>query len=276
MSELKHWLDEGSEADEFERSVLRAGLEADPRQATQDQIWSSLMRTLAIAPLVAVATSAETVSAKAAAVSKASAVWFAVAKGFVVGLAVYGGVTGVVEVANRFSSPALPPPGASRVTAAAKASHSGSEQRIATPTPAPAAVAEDAQSTPHATQRVGSAAPRAPAGGIPQLSASSVAAFADPTQPGSAPISQLDAEARALRRARDELRKGKLADAFALLEASQRQFSAAELYQEREALMIELLYRSGQTAAAEQRARAFLGQFPESPHAHKIRLLTSH
>ena len=44
-----------------------------------------------------------------------------------------------------------------------------------------------------------------------------------------------------------------------------------ELYQEREALMIELLYRSGQVTAAEQRARAFLSHFPESPHAQQIR-----
>ena len=38
----------------------------------------------------------------------------------------------------------------------------------------------------------------------------------------------------------------------------------------REALMIELLYRSGQVAAAAQRAKAFLARFPESPHASQV------
>jgi len=78
-------------------------------------------------------------------------------------------------------------------------------------------------------------------------------------------VSRLEAEARALRQARDELRTNRLVDAFATLEASRRQFPAPELDQEREALMIELLYRSGQATAAEQRAEAFLRRFPEIP-----------
>ncbi|HEX3850474.1 MAG TPA: hypothetical protein VHW01_05875 [Polyangiaceae bacterium] len=73
-----------------------------------------------------------------------------------------------------------------------------------------------------------------------------------------------------------ELRSGRLADAFATREASRRQFSAPELYQEREALMIELLRRSGQAAAARERAQAFLSRFPESPHAEQIRQLAAH
>ena len=101
MNELKHWLDEGSDADEFERSILRAGLDADPSQATQDQIWSNVMGSLAVAPLIAVTTGLETASAKGASAGIAKAVWLAVAKGFVVGLAVYGATAGVVEISNR-------------------------------------------------------------------------------------------------------------------------------------------------------------------------------
>ncbi|HEX7452214.1 MAG TPA: hypothetical protein VF294_08015, partial [Polyangiaceae bacterium] len=99
----------------------------------------------------------------------------------------------------------------------------------------------------------------------------SVAAFGDPASASRA--SQLQAEAQALRSARAALRSGRLADAFATLEASRRQFSAPELYQEREALMIELLQRSGQTSAAKERAQAFLSRFPESPHAEQLRQL---
>ena len=34
MSEFKHWLDESSDADDFERAILRSGLDADPPPAT--------------------------------------------------------------------------------------------------------------------------------------------------------------------------------------------------------------------------------------------------
>jgi len=43
-----------------------------------------------------------------------------------------------------------------------------------------------------------------------------------------------------------------------------------------ETLMIQLLQRSGQVAAARERANAFLSRFPESPHAEQIRQLATH
>jgi hypothetical protein len=82
--------------------------------------------------------------------------------------------------------------------------------------------------------------------------------------------SQLAAEARALREARASLRAGQLSTAFATLEASRQTIFVPELFQEREALMIELLFRSGQVDAAALRAKAFLARFPESPHAAQI------
>ena len=82
--------------------------------------------------------------------------------------------------------------------------------------------------------------------------------------------SQLRAESAALRRARAELRAGKLADARSTLAAASREFTAPELSQEREALTIELLARSGQVTAARTRAQAFLARFPDSPHAAAV------
>jgi hypothetical protein len=99
----------------------------------------------------------------------------------------------------------------------------------------------------------------------------SVAAFPLPDAPRSLPKSRLEEEAALLQKARTELRSGALAAAFATLEASRERFSAPELYQEREALLIELLYRSGQRERARERARAFLARFPESPHAAGVR-----
>jgi outer membrane protein assembly factor BamD (BamD/ComL family) len=97
----------------------------------------------------------------------------------------------------------------------------------------------------------------------------SVAAF--PSEGAASAASRLKEEAALLRRARAELRAGALAQAFATLEASRREFTAPELTQEREALAIELLYRSGERAAAAKRAQDFLARYPESPHATGVR-----
>jgi len=272
MSELKHWLDETSDADEFERAILRAGFEADPSDAKRDQIWTSLAATLAAAPLVAATTSVQAASTQAAAIgaSKAGAVWLAVAKGFLVGLAVYGAAAGVSEISGRLSARPAPTVTTQRSIAKTRAtSGSGEASGAASALPLPP-TGDDAPKALRAAQRgSGNALAREPLHPTPDLP--SVATFDDSKPPGIARASQLEAETRALRRARDELRANKLADAFATLDASRRQFSAPELYQEREALMIELLHRSGQRAAAEQRANAFLGRFPESPHVQQIR-----
>jgi len=274
MSELKHWLDDSSDSDEFERSILRAGLDADPPLAKRDEIWTGLMATVAVVPLAAVATSAQLASAKVATagVSKAAAVWLAVAKGFVVGLAVYGAAQGVTEISSRFSAPHTPAPSAQpaqRAKAPARAPSREGEPSSAASAPSLIPTSKEAPSTPRAAEAGSSARAREPLNAIIPLP--SIATFDNREPPAPVRVSQLEAETRALRRARDELRTGKLADAFATLEASQRQFSAPELYQEREALMIELLHRSGQVTAAERRASAFLSRFPESPHVQQIR-----
>jgi hypothetical protein len=274
MSELKHWLDDSSDSDEFERSILRAGLDADPPPAKRDEIWTGLMATVAVVPL-AVATSAQLASAKVATagVSKAAAVWLAVAKGFVVGLAVYGAAQGVTEISSRFSAPHAPAPSAQpaqRAKTPVPATSHEAEPSSAVSAPSLIATSKEALSTPRAAEAgSGSSQAREPLNAI--IPVPSIATFDNREPPAPPRVSQLEAETRALRRARDELRTGKLTDAFATLEASQRQFSAPELYQEREALMIELLYRSGQVTAAERRASAFLSRFPESPHVQQIR-----
>jgi len=292
MSELKHWLDEGSEADDFERAVLRAGLEVDPPRAKQDQIWSGLMTTLALTPLAAAtahAATAQVATAQAAqaaqvataqaavvGVSKLGVVGLAVAKGFVVGLAIYGATAGVTEISNRFSARQALAPTAQQAIRPPRTATSAAQPSTASPVPLRTTASEDASATTayepqrsNASAKIASHEPPSPAAALP-----SVATFDDAEHPSNARVSQLEAETRALRRARAELRLGKLADAFATLEASRRQFSAPELYQEREALMIELLSRSGQTTSAKQRAHAFLTRFPESPHAQQIRRLT--
>jgi hypothetical protein len=285
MSEFKHWLDESSDASDFERAVLRSGVDPDPSEAQRDEVWTRVLGSLSLAPLGATASHSAALEPTAPAVkaatgaAKAGAVWLGVGKGFVVGLALYGAVTGVSEISvrssaqRRGSATSLPiaatvhadrdevPPGRGASAAAAP-----SEPPTA---PAPSSSESAGRATAPA---VPSAQERLPPAQTPEAPA--VAVFADPPPtPNGAKdprASQLKAEARALREARAELRSGQLSNAFATLEASRREFSAPELYQEREALLIELLYRSGQVAAAAQRAKAFLDRFPESPHAGQV------
>ena len=270
MSEFKHWLEDSSDADDFERAILRSGLDADPPRGREEQVWAGVLSALSVAPLVGAASAAQSASVKAAVsgAGKAAAVWLGVGKGFVVGLAIYGAASGVSEIAERVTKPsATSSPKAHAVTrqGAPAANPFVAETRIE---PSPAAPSDPAPRAPSMdaprAAPAASSAPRMLAAELP-----SVATFPEPEGVGRA--SHLQAETAALRSARAELRAGKLADAFATLEASRRQFSAPELYQEREALMIELLFRSGQVVAARERASAFLARFPESPHAAAIR-----
>lgn len=87
--------------------------------------------------------------------------------------------------------------------------------------------------------------------------------------------SELEEEATMLSRARSEVRDGKLSEAFATLEAAREKFSLPELRQEREALLIELLYRSGQRATAVERAKGFLIRYPKSPHTVQVRTIAN-
>jgi len=266
---MKPWLDETSDADEFERSILRAGLDADPSQSTQEQIWSSLVGALPVAPSVALTAASPAIGAKSAAVgiSKASTVSLAITKGFVVGLAVYGATAGAVALSERLTSPSALDVAAPQVTPPPKPKDARSEAPAQTPTPAIDGGPAKSHAIPgNATSALG------PPSQKRELEPPAVASFNAPEPPSGRQTSQLDAETRALRRARDELRSGKLADARTTLETSQRRFSAPELYQEREALMIELLYRGGQKPAAAERAQVFLSRFPESPHAQQVQL----
>ena len=77
-------------------------------------------------------------------------------------------------------------------------------------------------------------------------------------------------EAALLRRARSELQGGDLPAALATLELSQRDVPRPQLLQEREALLIEALFRSGRRPEATRRARDYLVRFPDSPHAGRV------
>ena len=82
--------------------------------------------------------------------------------------------------------------------------------------------------------------------------------------------SQLRAESRAVLEIRQALRSGDTSNALRLLDQAKQRFRPGALAEEREALAIEALSKSGARAAATQRAAAFLRVYPRSPHAADV------
>jgi len=92
-----------------------------------------------------------------------------------------------------------------------------------------------------------------------------------PSEPRRPSGNQLLEESRAVLGARAALRAGDAARALTLLERARSQFPRGRLDQEREALTIEALARSGQSAKARLRAEKFLQAYPQSPYAADVR-----
>ncbi|MEJ7733495.1 MAG: hypothetical protein WKG00_30405 [Polyangiaceae bacterium] len=83
--------------------------------------------------------------------------------------------------------------------------------------------------------------------------------------------SRLAAESARLTAARLTLRRGDAAGAVTMLGDIARDFPGGRLAEERESLLIEALVRSGKTAAARQRAAAFLRAYPKSLAAQRVK-----
>jgi outer membrane protein assembly factor BamD (BamD/ComL family) len=77
-------------------------------------------------------------------------------------------------------------------------------------------------------------------------------------------------EMRLVSAARETLRAGSATRALELLDEARRRFPSGTLVQEREALTIEAMARSGQRDAAVARARAFARDYPGSPYTARV------
>jgi hypothetical protein len=279
MTTPKRWINSPNDVDDFERAVLRSELDAQPPAGAESDVLARVMA--AVAPFgpgvpdpsgsVGPATGG---ALGGAAIVKSTATLASLGKGFALGI----GVSVAAATANHYvgggSSRETATPAAtiraasgpaSAVPSAAERS-SRVEEPIENP---PSPSTSPPPSLPHARRAAESRLAAGDAPGEKAPSAPSVASF--PAPEAELRASRLEEEAALLRRARAELRSGALAAAFATLEASRQRFTAPELSQEREALAIELLHRSGERAAAAARARDFLARFPESPHAASVR-----
>lgn len=269
------WSDEGGDATPLERDVLGSDRGMDPTASQQALVWAKLAGELGLA---SVGTAAVAATASKSVVAKASTT-LVFLKGVVVGVAACGAVWGGSQL---LSQPAPTPRVASPVVSAVVIAPNAPNAKAATPQilqippeeppPPPSSAPTGIQRAPSV-----SASSAASAAITDPLPSPSVAQFGDgePSLSAQERESQLKAEALLLRQARERLRAGQLASAQQALEESRSRFANPTLYQEREALTIELLFRSGQTTAAAERARMFLKAFPGSPHASRIKTFTS-
>lgn len=90
------------------------------------------------------------------------------------------------------------------------------------------------------------------------------------TSSAASAVSLLKEESQVVLAARQALRAGDATTGLRILEKAQQRFGAGILSEEREALWIEALARSGDRARASKRAKAFLSSHPKSPHTADV------
>jgi hypothetical protein len=248
MTFPKRWTEPGTDSTELERELIEAGQRASLPRAQKQQIWAAIAHsTLPVAPPVqpppealAGATPAASVGAQLSAAK------------VVLGLVTLGALSSGAYWTFSHS------PGTSG-SSAARSLASTPPSNVAVPAPS---------SKPELDVQE----PQAPAT-PPAADSSAVAASAAVSNPGSTPLrqTQLREESLAVLEIRRVLRAGDAALALRLLEQARVRFSHPMLGQEREALTIEALARSGAKDAAQRRAAAFLRAYPKSPYAADVR-----
>jgi hypothetical protein len=243
MNDPRRWTDEGAEATALERDLVSAGRDAGPSREQKRTMWGAIA-SQAIPP----ATGPGAAPASGAAAStgltviKGAAILVLLGAGVV---ASYRTMRGPIPPLTRSSAPA---------TAPAAPPPPSEQPASASPPPVGAPAAEG----PRSMKVAAHAAPRPNA----------VAALAENTR-----ASHLRDESAMILGARRVLRAGDPARALTLLDAARTRFPDGGLVQEREALTIEALVRSGQRALATKRAEAFLRDYPKSPHGADVRSL---
>ncbi len=284
MKEPVRWIDSDGEAGAFEREVLRDNLAVDVPDLAADRVWEGVLGVLA-APLDVGAGAAPKVlesgarviqRAKATAAGSKAVTTLMVVKSVLIG----GAVGAIVTTTALVTRPADTPPTRAAVRGATSG---GSAAGVSAPAPARSlpvqTYAEEPALVPAAPGHVSATSGGSVAREPSPAAQPSVAAFAEPDSAvgdGAAAAlraSELRAEAALIRQARAELRQGALAQAFGTLEASRERISTPALVEEREALMIELLVRSGKRELATTRAREFSQRFPNSALGAEVRRL---
>jgi hypothetical protein len=251
MSDPKHLTDEGAGATDLERELLFAAQEVGLSAAEKRAIWASVAlhalptATLSVAPSGALAKASLSLSP-----------WF---KGLLVALSLGGVSAGIYELHRLPSS-------------AAQASLAGASAGLAASvsTPEPLSMPEADPSAAVASNTPNAALLEAP------TASNGAAASASHEANASESKSALGEESVAVLEIRRTLRAGDASGALRLLEQARQRFPHGALGQEREALSIEALAKSGSPDAAARKAAAFLRAHPKSPYAADVQSFQNH
>ena len=257
--------------------------------ATLSAKTATTSTTAATATSVGASTTAATATAAGAATATGAATGAAVGGGLLKAILIgaFGGViavTGFSALEPAAPSPptpaalspgAAPAPTKDRAAPAAPrgpapSSEPSTQPAAAQPSPAdPPAISASASPplvAPSSTEAPGAAPPAAPGSPAGADSAAPV--------PGSAEDRErlLREEREMVNKARTALRGGDTGGAMRLLEQARQKFPGGALGQEREALAIETLAKSGAREAASTRAASFIKAHPTSPHAARLQV----
>lgn len=301
MTFPKRWLDDDDAASSPMKDLLRAGKDdLDPPDGAENAVWLALAAKIgtsaatagAAAKGAAAASAKGAVTASAATSAGVTTGATAAVSGGLLKAILIGTVSGIVAVTGYSAlsptGPSAPP--ANVVTAPESASPRAdlpaprgnspapsSESRVA-PSPSSQPSAAPATNDAPSPSSQPSVAP-SPSGDATSAAVSPPSQGADVTSgdapaPGSAEDRErlLREEREMVNQARTALRGGDTGGAMRLLEQARVKFPNGALGQEREALAIETLAKSGAREAASARAAAFIKAHPTSPHAARLQL----
>lgn len=242
MNDPQHLTDEGSDATELERELLQAAQGVRLTPSEKQAIWAGIA-------LQGLPSAAPAAAAKGAASSKLALSLTPLVKGVLVAVGVSSLCAGSYWL-----------------------SRTPFNEQVSQPTAAPAAseyAPAPAQSSP-----VEAIAAAATTVAPPSASARDSAVLAH--EPSAAESkSALRDESSAVLEIRRALRSGNAAAALSLIEQARHRFPRGALSQEREALTIEALAKSGAKVAAARKAQIFLHAYPKSPYAADVQTFTS-
>lgn len=295
MTFPKRWL-EDDDASSAVRDVLRAGRKMDPPSGAERAVWLALAGQIGAAGAGggaagaggsagagSGAAGASTKAAAGASLKVASGAGVTAAGGGVIKAVLIGAFSGILAVSGYSALEPSAPPSPPAPTSAVEPSPAPQKapSDVAGPTAAPSARPFSAPSSAPAP----AAEAREPAPSVTATAASPSAAPTTEEAPASAPElgagtpvpgspeereSRLREENALLGQARGALRGGDPGRALQILEEARKKFPGGVLGQEREAVAIEALARSGAREAASARAAAFIKAHPSSPHAARL------
>ena len=251
MSDPKYLTDESSGASELMRELLQSAREVGLSESEKRAVWAGIALQIPPPSLAPAAELGATQGGAASAVKTglAASPWL---KGLLVVLGIGGASAGFFGWKRGATES-----GAEKARAVTSASTVAPSANIATAEPAASSDVSP---------------PVDDANAVPSAALPSNASAANASSPDTK--SALRDESLAVLEIRRTLRAGDANGALRLLEQARQRFPRGALGQEREALSIEALAKSGARDAAARKADAFLRAHPKSPYAADVQSYT--